>query len=317
MLQMNRSLTKHHGGALLTALFIMTLVAIVATAMSTKVQTDIYRTRLMINHDKLYYASQAVAFWAMGELSDPKNLFTKADAQGMVSSYPKEMATIYPSVTLSGELYDLQARYNLNNLSNKKTTLGFISFIGSILPERSLSEKMNLALAINHWVSEQELVAGEDNYLSYYLKQKPPYYPSHQLMSSSSELRLIKEVSSQTYLKLEPYITALPEFTPVNVNTAPKPILLSVSDSMNEKKVNQLIKARGKNGIEKKETINELMGKLNISADQITLESTYFLSVAHASNEHIHFTVFTILKRSRDKKGIPLVTIVRESFNVI
>lgn len=60
------------GSALLTALFIMTLVAIVATAMSTKVQLDIYRTRLILTHDKLYFASQAVTFWSMGQLADKK-----------------------------------------------------------------------------------------------------------------------------------------------------------------------------------------------------------------------------------------------------
>jgi general secretion pathway protein K len=51
---------KDPGGALLTALFIMTLVAIVATAMSTRLQLDIYRTRLIVTYDKLYLASQAI-----------------------------------------------------------------------------------------------------------------------------------------------------------------------------------------------------------------------------------------------------------------
>ena len=49
-----RPLKKNKGGALLTALFIMTLVAIVATAMSTRLQLDIYRTDLIVSHNKLY-----------------------------------------------------------------------------------------------------------------------------------------------------------------------------------------------------------------------------------------------------------------------
>lgn len=307
---------KYRGGALLTALFIMTLVAIVATAMSTKIQVDIYRTRLIITHDKLYYASQAVAFWAMGELNDPKKRFTKPDANGMVSIYPKALANIYPNVIISGELYDLQARYNLNNLSNKKMILGFVNFIGYTVPQISIPEKMTLALAINDWISTYDLAIGKDTFLSYYLNQKPPYYPSHQLMSSGSELRLIKDVSAKIYLALEPYITALPEPTTLNINTASKQVLLSLSNSMTEEKVNQLIEARGKNGIKRQDKVNELLKKLNISADQITLESNYFLSVAHTSSDNINFTLFTLLKRSRDKKGKLSVTILRESFNV-
>lgn len=307
---------KHRGGALLTALFIMTLVAIVATAMSTKVQVDIYRTRLIIVHDKLYLAAQAVAFWGMGELNDVKKHFAKRDAQGMVSQYPQTMTGIYPSVTLSGGLYDLQARYNLNNLVNKKAILGFINFVGNTVPDITMPEKMKLALATADWISTYDLAVGKDHYLSYYLNQRPPYHPSHQLMNSSSELRLIQDVSAQTYLALQPHITALPEPTAININTASKQVLLSLSNTINDEKVNEIISARGENGIKKLATINELLQKLNIANDQITLESSYFLNVAHASSENLHFTMYTLLKRSKDKKGKLSVTILRQSFNV-
>jgi general secretion pathway protein K len=305
---------KHRGGALLTALFIMTLVSIVAVAMSAKVQMDIYRTRLMITHDKLYYASQAITFWAMNELSSTKQSFTKADDKGMLSSYPKGLATIYPSVTLSGALYDLQARCNLNNLANKKTLLGFVNFVEGIAPQIPMSEKVNLTFAINDWVSEYQYSTASQAFLSYYLKQKPPYHPSHQLMSSFSELRLIKDVSPSTYKALEPYSTALPELTPVNINTAPKPVLLAISEFLDEKKAKELIKARGKNGFKNTVQANQLMERLKIPAELVTLESTYFLSVAHASSEQVHFTVYTLLKRSQDKNGIRSVKILSERF---
>lgn len=304
------------GAALLTALFIMTLVAIVATAMSTRVQVDIYRTRLIIMHDKLYLASQAVNFWALSKLKDTKKLFTKTNALGMVSQYPQKMQTIYPSVSLNGGLYDLQDRYNLNNLVNIKLILGFANFLGHTALQFPASEKMNLASAINDWLSPFDLALGKDSYLSYYLKQKPPYYSSHQLMSSPSELRLIKDVDAPLYVTLQPYITALPELTPININTASRQALMSLSNTMNEEKVNKIITARGKNGVKHLEKIDELLTKLNIPKEQITLESTYFLTVAHASSENRNFTMFTLFKRTRDKKGKILVNILRESFNV-
>lgn len=306
---------KIHGGALLTALFIMTLVAIVATAMSVRLQADIYRTRLITTHDKLYFASQAVTFWAMKELSIPKKQFTTTNAQGIVSLYPQKMQSIYPNVTVHGEIYDLQARFNINNLTNKKYILGFINFAGSIIPQISATEKKNLALAINNWISPYELEAGEDPYLSYYRHQKPPYYPGRQLMSSSSELRLVKDVSAHIYLALQPYITALPELTAININTAPQKVLMSLSNALDEKKANELIKARGKNGLKNLDKIKELLQELNIANDQITLESTYFLSVAHTSTDNLKFTVSTLLKKHRDKKGKISVHILSERFN--
>ncbi len=310
------ALSKSRGGALLTALFIMTLVAIVATAMSSRLQVDIYRTRLIINHDKLYFASQAVAFWAMSELGDAKKKFAVADAEGMVLSYPKNMSTIYPSVTLSGGIYDLQGRFNLNNLSNKKYILGFVNFIGATAAQMTATEKMGLALAINNWVSPYDLGVGEDSFLSYYLHQKPPYHPSRQLMTSSSELRLIKDVSPKIFLALQPYVTALPDLTAININTASKQVLMSLNNTMNEQRVNELLELRGKNGFKRIEKANDLLKKMNVANDQVTLESAYFLSVAHASIENFNFTVYTLLKRNRDKKGKITVSILRESFNV-
>jgi general secretion pathway protein K len=304
------------GSALLTALFIMTLVAIVATAMSTKVQLDIYRTKLIINHDKLYLASQAVTFWALTELSNKKNKFTKADAQGMISQYPPNMVNIDNTVKLSGAIYDLQAQYNLNNLLNKKLMLGFMNLLSAVTPQVVEAERMRLALAINDWLSSYELARGKDTYLSYYTSQKPPYYPSHQLMSSKSELRLIKDVSAPVYLALEPYITALPEATAININTAPIQVLKSLSTITNDAHFNELIMARKENGIKELGQISEILKKLNIANDQITLESTYFLNVAYASSENLNLTVYSLIKRTRDKKGNLSINVLRESFNV-
>ncbi len=98
------------GSALLSALFIMTLVAIAATAMSTRLQLDIYRTSLMLNSDKLYLASQAVSNWAMDMLSTKKNFYKALHDNGEVAIFPSSLQNIYPDVIIKGNLYDLQAR---------------------------------------------------------------------------------------------------------------------------------------------------------------------------------------------------------------
>lgn len=194
--------------------------------------------------------------------------------------------------------------------------IGFINLIGTAFPQNAESEKTKLTLAINDWISPYDLARGKDNYLSYYMSQKPPYYPSHQLMSSKSELRLVKDVSSPLYMALEPLITALPESTPININTASIKVLKSLSSAMKEDQLKELLQARKENGIKNLEKIAELLKKLDIANDQITLESTYFLSVATAASENLNFTVFTLLKRSKDKNEKISVSVIRESFNI-
>src|SRR5438128_155496 len=75
-------LIKRNGSALLSALFLMTLIAIAATAMSTRLQLDIYRTRLSFHSAQLNLASEVVGFWAMDRLMNPSVKLTRLDEEG-------------------------------------------------------------------------------------------------------------------------------------------------------------------------------------------------------------------------------------------
>lgn len=308
-------INKSHGSALLTALFIMTLVAIVATAMSTRLQLDIYRTRLILTHDKLYLASQAVTFWSLNEINNPKNKFSTLNEQGMVAIYPPNMATIYDQVNLSGGIYDLQARFNLNNLVEKKYTLPFINLISTVYSNADNKEKMNIVTALKNWLLTYDLSRGKDNDTAYYQSQNPAYNPAHELMVSASEFRLVKDVTATIYLALKPYITALPETTAININTAPKKILMSIGNGLTDSQAADLMSARGENGIEDLKKINELIAKIDLPKDQITLESNYFLSVAFAKSDEFNLVIYTIIHRKQDKQGKISVNIIKESIN--
>lgn len=302
------------GSALLTALFIMTLVAIVATAMTTRLQLDIYRTNLLVTHDKLYLASQAVQFWSFSELNNKKNSFSKSEKQGLVASYPDNLTSIYRDVTLKGELYDLQARVNLNNLVDVKRLPGFIKFLKNSDEEIDAKQAKSLALAIRDWISPYDLSHGKDSYMSYYLSQNPPYYPSHQLMKSPSELRLIQGIDTKKYLNLLRYISVLPETTAVNINTASPAVLASLGDGISKEQVEQLLEAKG-NAAKDLNKLNPILQSMNIPNGQVSVLSTYFLSVTYASNQDDDLVVYRLIKRAIDNAGNVSVSMLQESIN--
>lgn len=306
---------KKQGGALLTALFIMTLVAIVATAMSTRLQIDIYRTRLLVEYDKLYMASQVVTFWALDDLNRKNVLFTSQNKQGLVDNFPAKYASIYNQVRLSGALYDLQGRFNLNNLSNKKNIPVFMKLLGTVSPGLTNIQKKNLAFEVGYWISEYDLEVGEDLSTSFYLSQKPAYYPSHQFIKNTSEFRLLKDVSAQSYLALQPFITALPEVTPINLNSASKQVIMSLENGLTEAQADELLMLRDEKGFSDFKNIRELLKKLNIPKDQISLESKYFLNIAYANTNEYNLSIYTLIKREQDKNGKLTVSIIEQSIN--
>lgn len=134
-------------------------------------------------------------------------------------------------------------------------------------------------------------------------------------MKSVSEFRLLDGVSAKLYRNLFDYITALPEITPINLNTASKPVLMSLGYGLEENQVDELLNARGKNGIQDLKRINLLLQKLGIRSEQLTIESQYFMSIANVSSADLNLTLYSIIKRSKDKKGIINVSIVSESIN--
>jgi general secretion pathway protein K len=87
------------------------------------------------------------------------------------------------------------------------------------------------------WVDSDQNVTlpGGAEDLDYLNLSEQPYRAANRMMSSPSELRLIKGFEDpEVYRKLAPYVTALPTVTPINVNTAGPVILRLFDDSINE-----------------------------------------------------------------------------------
>lgn len=306
----------NRGSAIITALFIMTLVAIIATGLSTRLQLDIYRTRLIQNSDRLYLASQAVAFWAMDRLTDPRQSLKGIDSSGKVLNLPNNLKNIYPGVLLKGSLYDLQAKFNLNNLTDKTYLPVFFGILEHIKPKLNAEERKFILDATQNWIKGPTTSqTAHDEWLDRYIKQTPAYFPSYQPMQSISEFRTVFSVTADLYKTLLPNITTLPETTPININTAPVSVLMSLGNGLSKHDANELIKIRDKKPIKELSAVTQILEKYHIPETEITLESDYFLSVATAIMDGVTFTNYTVINRRKDKQGKILVSILSEAFN--
>jgi len=302
-----------HGSALMTALFIMTLVAIAATAMSTRLRLDIYRTATIVNSDKLYLASQAVTWWAMDALSDRNASYTSEQ----ISTFPGKLQHLYPGIHTEGALFDLQAKINLNSVSEKKLQTMFYHLLENMPKIISSSERKLIFDATTYWIGSFQLQRGHDKFLSFYLNQNPPYNPGYQPMHNLSEFRLVQGVTTIIFKALLPNITALPEVTPVNINTAPYAVLMTLGNGLDSSQVSEILLARAEKGGLNLANLSPLLTKLNIPNEQVTIESKYFLSVSTTSTSDSHLTVYTVIKRSIPKQGNVLLSIVSQSLNTL
>ena len=141
---------------------------------------------------------------------------------------------LYPTTTViggqyRGVLYDMQAKFNLNNLVNPKKRAGFINLLNIILPGKL--DPKDLSNAISNWVSP----AGEFplKYDDAYKKAGLIYTAPHRFMLDISELRKVAGINQALYRLLTQYVTVLPRSgTALNINTAVTADLVTIGNNI-------------------------------------------------------------------------------------
>jgi general secretion pathway protein K len=313
------NIIKIRGSALLSALFIMTLVAIATTTMTVQLRQSIEQTRLVLTTDQDALTVEALRYWAMQALINPKTRAFGRDPSMLILTDAESPMPKIPGVKFSAQLFDLQALFNLNNLENSKFKTPFYNLLQDILEDASKKQAFQLASAISNWVTDATTEHNRNKYDGFYAKQKPPYVTAHQPMASLSELRLIKGVDREVFQALFPYVTVLPPPTKININTAPETLLMALGETEKEEdlpeQVQALIEARGEKGLQSVNQVAGILKKLDIKLDDVTAESEYFLSIGQIKTPTFERTLYSVLHRSKARNGTYSVHLVQETWN--
>ena len=146
-------------------------------------------------------------------------------------------------VYLSGQISDLQARMNVNNLLQ-----GSQIDLKSLQAFERLFEALNLPTAQLNALA-QGLVAAQQQ------KDGAPLLPQR-----VSQLNWVG-LTPQTLVTLAPYITVLPNRTPVNLNTAPTVVLYASIAGLSQSDANRLAGQRAQNPWSSLDAFQKAAGK--------------------------------------------------------
>lgn len=228
--------TKKHGSALITALFIMALIAAAATAMIYQLQQSIDRSQQIFNYNQALQYNNSIVDWAITLLqTDKKNVST---------TIPLKIPILYPQKTVTGGYYrgvilSMDGKFNLNTLSNKANIPGFTHMLQLIFADST--DVKSLAAAIVDWVTFNP----RNNLDAAYKKAGYSYASPHQPMINISELRRVLGVTQAIYRRLLPYVTAIPNTrSMLNINTTSAMALTSVSPTLSLQTAQSIINSR-------------------------------------------------------------------------
>lgn len=217
---------RQRGIALLAAILLVALGTIIAATVAYENYMSARRGAATLALDQALLVSQgaeALAAYGLRTIyqNDPKHTYA---AQGWGKPLPP--MEVVPGVMLDASLEDMQGRFNLNNLvdaqGNPDTVqvTAFTNLLGSVGLEPKWVGYVIDWIDVNNQPSIPE--GAED---SVYLGQTPPYRSANLYITSISELLALPGFGRERYLKLAPYVAALPHGTTINICTASATVL--------------------------------------------------------------------------------------------
>jgi general secretion pathway protein K len=134
-------------------------------------------------------------------------------------------------------------------------------------------------------------------------------------MINTSELMMVNGFTPTMYAVIASTIHALPEITPLNLNTADLQSLLMLSTNSQCQQVADIIQLRAKHGIDNMANVQDLLKKCDIKPSHVTLQSQYFMSVAEVKTGDLQLTNRTLIKRKIDPKGHVKLQVLQSIIN--
>ncbi|ADY73964.1 hypothetical protein Dester_1332 [Desulfurobacterium thermolithotrophum DSM 11699] len=139
---------------------------------------------------------------------------------------------------------------------------------------KNLELNTDIVAAIKDWIDSDDIVT-ESGAESYYYEGKG-YKPSNKVMKSLYELLYVRGINNSNFKKLSRYLTVYGDGK-INVNSAPKELLLSLSEDMDEPAVDSIIENRPIKKLEDLKKLPEFTDELYFSIKpMITNRCDYF-----------------------------------------
>ena len=236
--------SSQRGIALLTILVMVALATILAATIAKRQTNTSENTGYLMRQDQsLLYAKSAEAFFS--EL-----LIQDSDNGGNIDHLQENWAKPMPAFPvedgfISGRLLDESGKFNLNNLLKADGSVDDSArrWFEKLLQRVGLPAE--LSQAVIDWQDANDETTGamgaESNY---YQGLDPSYLASNTRFHQVEELKLVRGFEGKNYDLIAPYVTALPEATKINMNTAAPLLLASIDPKLDVKTLEQELKAK-------------------------------------------------------------------------
>jgi general secretion pathway protein K len=274
---------RQQGVALITAILVVAMATLAAVAMSARQQLDIRRTGNLLHGTQANAYTEGAESWALAVLE-------RDAADSTIDSLDEDWAAELPATlveggVIAGRLVDMQGLFNLNGLvdTGGNPDKEAVERFKTLLRNLALDDK--LADAVVDWIDPDINVLFPDGAEDQtYLLLKPAYRAANRPMANVSELRLVQGFTPEVIEKLAPFVTALPQPTRININTAPAEVIRTLDPGLTEADAETLVSSRESAPYDNVGAFQSdpVMSGKGFSPDAVSVDSQWFRLVASA-----------------------------------
>jgi general secretion pathway protein K len=223
------SLRRQRGIAMMVAILLVAFATILAASIGFKSAMAARRSTASMAMDQsllIAEAAEALAAYALRE--DLKGGQTDHPAEEWAQ--PLGPVEVVPGVILEAYVEDATGRFNLNSLIDRDNKIDPVALqkLESLMEQVGIENKW--AAIIADWIDPDTLPINGGAEDSVYAAQTPPYRAANTFITSPSELLAMPEFGRDRYVKLQPYVTALPRDATINVCSASGVLLDAMVD---------------------------------------------------------------------------------------
>ena len=297
------------GVALITALLVTALAGTVAANMAWDNALDWRRTMVMLYRDQAIQVAVGSEGWVQtilrDDLASSQNDHLEEIWASDIPPLPIDSEAVQGQIW--GEIEDLQGRFNINNLvSGNEVNEPALRQFERLLTILNLDP--TLADAVVDWLDneQQERIPGgaEDPLYSGLI---PAYRTGDRPLLNITELAAVVGMDRASFELLEPHITALPGYQPVNVNTAGIAVLQSLNDNLTEADAEAIMGMREGGGIL---DVTDALGAIvdpELLQGGISDTTSFFQLKAVVQIDTVRVSLFTVMYRDAQGNVTPVL----------
>ena len=257
---------SQRGVALLTILLLVVSITVVAGAMLASQKIAIRRSGLLFDQNQLLQDIDAGQQLAVTMIRADANL-NDTDSTQDIWAKPVPPYTL-GTHSIGIEMRDEASRFNINNLyQNGAVDSNALAVFQRLLTQLNLAPDIAIAV-LDYQDADSEVYQDGGDESTVYNQQSNSSVDNdlpNQRLVNIDQLQNVKGINAEVLAVLRPYITVVPHYLPINMNTASPVILAALIDGATSQQMQTIVDLREKQVFESIDEIWQLpiLGSLN------------------------------------------------------